>query len=123
MRRASLRCLLAALLFGLAPMPRARADPRPFEAGLALGAGGFAGPGWSANRSGGSLLASAGSRLHPYVSLHGMFVLQSFYLREPEDRGPQGAFSALTLAPHVYPLAARFVVEPYLSPMVGYSYT
>lgn len=101
-----------------------RADtPRPFEADLSLGVGAFVGRGWNANQLGGSLLASAGFRFHPYLSIAGTFVLQEFYLRTEQDPGPHGKSWALSLAPHVYPLGRRFAVEPYLVPMAGYALT
>lgn len=102
---------------------RASDDRTEWELGVHVGVGAFVGPGWDANRVGGTLVASGGPRPYEYVALKGLFMLQEFHLRAEEDNGRTGETYGFAFAPELYPLGQRFRFEPYAAPIAGFAYT
>lgn len=115
------RLFLAVFLF-VALLPRS-ASATEWELELQAGLGAFIGQGWDANQLGGAYAISAGPRLTRYFALHGLFLAQHLRLRTAENNGEKGGSFGLMLAPYLYPLGRRHVVEPYFSPLAGVSYT
>lgn len=98
------------------------ASATEWEIELQAGLGAFIGQGWDANQLGGAYAISAGPRLTRHFALHGLFIAQHLRLRTAENNGEEGGSFGLMLAPHLYPLGRRHVVEPYFSPLAGVSY-
>ncbi len=116
-----MRLRLAFLALSLLLLPQ-RAHALDFDLALNGGIGAFFGPGWDANRPGGSLTIAGGPRVYDFLSVHGALQLQDFHLRTEERDPQQGELFALLLAPEVRPLGTRDGATPYLTPLMGYSY-
>ncbi len=92
-----------------------------WETGLGLGCGAFVGRGSDAFRMGGSASLSVGPRPFGLLSTDAQLSYQELSLRTSSAGRHHGDILIIAATPHFYPLDGAYPIEPYLTPIAGYS--